>query len=319
MHRILEIAATQRWASALLTSVAACGSSAQHGADSVGGQGGASGANVATGGVQTTGGVAGAATAGFAGRPLAGRAGAATDGSGDASGEGGAAGRHSDAAGFAGVVMTAGGAGVVDVAGAGATAGAGEENGGAAGSSETPVNMLAVLDACTDACTEVRLCSFDPECDVCDTLDVTYAIHHQPRCVELAVANFECETSSVSIDCQYVSVNSDAGFPICNTKAEPLEAECGYAPSPPDECLAYCNAAAACALHTPAGECAFLCNLDLGAARIQAPACGEARRALVGCHATQTCAVIADLEMNHGSAAGDTCFDGQRAVSQACQ
>jgi hypothetical protein len=66
-----------------------------------------------------------------------------------------------------------------------------------------------------------------------------------------------------------------------------------------------------------ADECAYLCNIDIGADKFQSAACADANRSLYGCRATLPCDVIQEIIVNQISE-GDTCHAELGAIAQAC-
>lgn len=200
-------------------------------------------------------------------------------------------------------------------AGAGASAGAAPGSSGSTGSggSAGAAATQTLGEACMASCGNGASCSA-PATDCTSTCAAVVAAY-SGACADAAAALFECEAE---LTCAEIEAYAEDyhGSP-CGALYGSFAAECGYQPTPPPECSAFCDRAEECAPELTVGGCADNCNAVLGSFESQyGAACASAFVDVYACFGTIDCTAMTALLQSQTLPAA--CEDESLGASSSC-
>ncbi len=218
----------------------------------------------------------------------------------------GSSGHSHESGGSAGI---GGSAGSTSSAGRGGTS-SGATGGGGTSSSSSP----DLTQACLDACAVQQGCGADLDCaSTCTDLDLVY----QGECAQAAAQELDCETM-LSCDELATYGESPRTHPTCGAAATAFVDACGYSPSTPAECSAFCDKAELCEPTLTVGGCADNCNVTLGAlVTVGGAGCADAYLAVYDCFGMLDCAAMSAFLTS--ATPPSSCNDAALSAGVACQ
>ena len=164
--------------------------------------------------------------------------------------------------------------------------------GGCTGKSESDDEGPTLRQACLDSCDLATSCQPLPQdCDTtCETIERVYT----GACASAATTLFECEAT---LSCSELAAYAeDYRSSPCGNEYDAFASACGYQPTPPAECEAFCANAELCAPDITVGTCAENCNVVLASFEASnGAACAGAFLDVYGCYGTIDCAAMTAL------------------------